>query len=55
MKTVDQWIESRALVERIPGPRKTYRIADLDKLDRVVHFLGNHIAFNKEAWIEGND
>ena len=33
-------------------PTKIYNIADVDKRDRVVHFFGDNVAFDKKAWLE---
>jgi hypothetical protein len=46
---------SRIGAERIAGPRKIYQIAELDKLDRVVHFFGDQVDFDKDSWREGRD
>ena len=51
----DDWVDSRTSPERIAGPRKTYQIAEIDKLDRAVHFFGDQVAFDKNSWREGGD
>ena len=33
------------------GPRREYAIDDIKHLDRAVHFFGDHVAFDKEAWL----
>ena len=48
----DEWVESRDHV-RHDGPAHLYRRADLEKLDRVVHFFGDHVAFDKQRWRDG--
>ncbi len=55
LQTADAWVGSRAGVERITAPRKIYHIAELDKLDAAVHFFGDQVAFDKDAWLEGHD
>jgi len=49
----DSWVDSRVGAERIAGPRKIYRIAELDKLERVVHFFGDQVDFDKDSWRQG--
>jgi hypothetical protein len=51
----DSWIDSRVGAERIAGPRKIYQIAELDKLERAVHFFGDQVDFDKDSWREGRD
>jgi hypothetical protein len=34
------------------SPKRIYRIKELEKLDRAVHFFGDHVAFDKDAWLE---
>ena len=51
----DGWVDSRIAAERITGPRKIYHIAELDKLERAVHFFGDQVAFDKDSWREGQD
>ena len=38
-------------VEKMTGPRREYAIGDIKHLDRAVHFFGDHVAFDKEAWL----
>ena len=33
------------------GPRREYAIKDIRHLDRAVPFFGDHVAFDKEAWL----
>ena len=48
----DAWVEGRAHL-RLDGPARTYRRVDLEHLDRMVHFFGDHVAFDKERWRAG--
>jgi len=34
------------------APTKIYNIVDIDKLDCVVHFFGDNVAFDKEKWLK---
>ncbi len=52
---VSVMIDSRVGAERIAGPRKIYQIAELDKLERAVHFFGDQVDFDKDSWREGRD
>jgi hypothetical protein len=43
-------VESREVFEHVNAPRRSYAIKDIKHLDRAVHFLGDHVAFNRDAW-----
>jgi hypothetical protein len=51
LQTAETWVGEQAGVERITGPRRSYRIEDMDKLDRAVHYFGDHVNFDKAAWM----
>jgi hypothetical protein len=51
-RTAEAWVEACPEVERNLKPTRTYRIEELDKLDRSVHFLGDNVAFDKKAWLK---
>jgi L-ascorbate metabolism protein UlaG (beta-lactamase superfamily) len=46
------WVERHAAFDNVDGPRRTYAIKDIKHLDRAVHFFGDHVAFDREAWHE---
>ena len=46
-------MSERDVVERIAGPKKIYRIEEMDNLEGAVHFFGEHVNFDKAAWMEG--
>jgi hypothetical protein len=48
-------VDSRVGAERIAGPGKIYPIAELDKLERVIHFFGDQVDFDKDSWRAGRD
>ena len=48
----DEWVTSRPH-QRLGSAAKTYTRAQLDGLDRMVHYFGEHVAFDAKAWREG--
>ena len=50
LQSAEPWVDTREVVEKLTGPRRTYAIKDISHLDRAVHFFGDHVAFDKEAW-----
>jgi L-ascorbate metabolism protein UlaG (beta-lactamase superfamily) len=52
LQTADAWVEAYPDSEHILKPKKTYRIEEVRKLDRVVHFFGDNVIFDKEAWLK---
>ncbi len=48
----DDWVKSQGRVKRLRGPKRVYRVKDLDKLNRDVHFFGDHVAFDKDSWLQ---
>lgn len=52
LQTAEDWVNSRDAVERISGHTRRYRIKEVDRLDRVVHYFGDQVAFDKTAWYE---
>lgn len=52
LQTAEAWVEAYPEAERILKPTRTYRIEELEKLDRSVHFFGDNVAFDKEAWLK---
>ena len=48
----EAWVEACPDAERLLKPSRTYRIAEVDKLDGAVHFFGDNVAFDKEAWLK---
>ena len=56
LQTAEKWVETRGYnVELIKGPKRIYEIKKMDKLDRVVHFFGDHVAFDKRKWLKTGD
>jgi L-ascorbate metabolism protein UlaG (beta-lactamase superfamily) len=52
LQTADAWVEAFPNSEHILKPKRTYRIEEVRKLDRIVHFFGNNVIFDKEAWFK---
>ncbi len=52
LQPAEDWVASRKTVTKMRSAKRIYRIKDLDKLDRAVHFFGDHVAFDKDAWLE---
>ncbi|MYE02524.1 MAG: hypothetical protein F4Y03_14875 [Alphaproteobacteria bacterium] len=50
LQPADAWVDRHAGAEKLDGPGRTYSIADVRSLDRAVHFFGDHVAFDREAW-----
>ena len=48
----DEWVEARAHV-RLDGPTNRYSTETLEPLDRMVHYFGEHVAFDVQAWLRG--
>ena len=47
---VESWVDGRTAAETLDGPSRTYSAAEVRNLDRTVHFFGDHVAFDREAW-----
>ncbi|MDE0942232.1 MAG: MBL fold metallo-hydrolase [Alphaproteobacteria bacterium] len=54
LQTCDDWVNEQDVVERIAGSKRIYRIEDMDKLEAAVHYFGDNVAFDKEAWMAGS-
>lgn len=52
LQTADAWVEAYPDVDRILTPTRTYTADAIEKLDKVVHFFGNNVAFDKDAWLK---
>ena len=50
LQPADAWVDARAGAKTLDGPSRTYSVADVRNLDRAVHFFGEHVAFDREAW-----
>ena len=52
LQTCEVWVEAYDESETFSTSTKIYNIADFDKLDRVVQFFGDNVAFDKEKWLK---
>ena len=50
LQSAEPWVDGRARAEKLDGPSRSYAAAEIRGLDRMVHFFGDHVAFNREAW-----
>ena len=50
LQPADAWVDARSRAETLDGPSRRYAAANLRGLDRAVHFFGDHVAFDREAW-----
>ena len=55
LQTADAWVEEKPGAVWLDGPTKTYTPEEVSELDRVVHYFGGHVAFDAEAWRNGED
>ena len=51
LQSAEPWVDTREVVEKLTGPRRTYAIKDISHLDRAMHFFGDPVAFDREAWL----
>mgnify|MGYP001307611642 FL=1 len=54
LQTAHDWVNSRETIENIGSSERVYHIAELEKLDRAIHYFGEYVAFDKAAWLEQN-
>ena len=52
LQAPDDWLNEQKQLELVDGPARTYTRAELDGLDRCVHCFGDHVAFDKVAWLK---
>ena len=50
----DEWVVGRPH-QRLTSAFKTYTREQLDGLDRMVHYFGEHVAFDAKAWRDGEE
>jgi hypothetical protein len=48
----DEWVEARQH-QRLENAEVMYNKKNLAGLDRMVHFFGDQVAFDKDAWRDG--
>mgnify|MGYP001186915799 FL=1 len=55
LQTADAWVEEKPGAVWLDGPTKTYTPEEVSGLNRAVHYFGGHVAFDAEAWRNGED
>lgn len=55
LQTADDWVKDQAGAVWLDGPTKTYSPEEVRGLESVVHYFGAHVAFDAEAWRNGED
>ena len=55
LQTADAWVEEKPDAVWLDGPTNTYTPEEVRALDRAVHYFGSHVAFDAEAWRNGED
>jgi L-ascorbate metabolism protein UlaG (beta-lactamase superfamily) len=50
LQGAQSWVNARKKFETIEGPRRSYNLGDIKHLDRAVHFFGDNVAFDRDAW-----
>ena len=52
LQTCQDWVEACKQKEILSTPSKLYDKKALENLDRVVHYFGDNVAFDKEKWLQ---
>ena len=52
LQTCQDWVEACKQKEILSTPWKVYDKKALENLDRVVHYFGDNVAFDKEKWLQ---
>ena len=50
LQTPTDWLDKYDNVRHLDGPTITYSRSGLDEMDPAIHYFGDHVAFDKEAW-----
>lgn len=50
LQSPDVWVDKRDKTVRLDGPTIEYRAEEIAKLDGVVHYFGDYVAFDKQRW-----
>jgi L-ascorbate metabolism protein UlaG (beta-lactamase superfamily) len=49
----DEWVQAQPRHELLDAPKQVYTKSTLAPLDRVVHYFGENVAFDVQAWLRG--
>ena len=52
LQTCQDWVDACKQKEILSTPSKVYDKKALENLDRVVHYFGDNVAFDKEKWLQ---
>ena len=52
LQTCQDWVEACKQKEILSTPWKVYDKKALENLDRVIHYFGDNVAFDKEKWLQ---
>ena len=52
LQTCQDWVEACKQKEILSTPSKAYDKKALENLDRVIHYFGDNVAFDKEKWLQ---
>ncbi len=52
LQTPSDWLDKYGQVTRLDGPTMRYSPEAIAGLDRAIHYFGDHVAFDKEAWFK---
>ncbi|MHA1164759.1 MAG: MBL fold metallo-hydrolase, partial [Alphaproteobacteria bacterium] len=52
LQTPEFWLGEQKQVEHLDGPARTYTRKELDKMTQSVISFGDHVAFDKVAWLK---
>ena len=52
LQTCQDWVEACKQKEILSTPSKVYDKKALENLDRVIHYFGDNVAFDKEKWLQ---
>ena len=50
----DEWVRQQPRYELLDSATRRYSTESLAALDRVVHYFGEHVAFDVKAWLRGD-
>ena len=52
LQVPSEWLDGQDGVTLIDGPKMTYSRETIADLSRAIHFFGDYVAFDKQAWFE---
>ncbi|MGY8960110.1 MAG: MBL fold metallo-hydrolase [Alphaproteobacteria bacterium] len=55
LQSADPWVKERDNAVWLDSAVQSYTPDSIAGLDRVVHYFGDHVAFDKDAWMKADD